>query len=128
MIDDIVNSLSRDEKREFKELRLPQDKKINPERLDDELREALGEKYISMDTGAGIVVRAADNSTKEDADLVEQIVQQHDPTKISKAEQKRADHAAAQERLKALDLSGEVDMKLLVQAIDDIRKIVLHDG
>jgi len=112
----------------FKELKLPQNKKINPERLDDEIRETLGEKYISMSTGAGIVVRADVSATTEDADLLEAIVRQHDHTQLSKREQRQAEILAARERLKALELSAKTDMPTLIAAVEDIRKLLLHDG
>ncbi len=114
----------------YKELKLPQAKKINPERLYEELQNVLGDKIVSMDTGTQIVVRADVSATDEDADLVEAIIRQHDPTQLSKREQRAVDRDAAKERLKALDLSDKKKLKLddLAQAIEDLRKIVLHDG
>ena len=112
--------------KQIKELRLPQNKKINPERLHEEMQAALGNKYLSMDTGTQIVVRADVSSTPEDADLVEAVIRQHDHTKLSQREQKQADMLAAKERLAALDLT---DKKTdVLAAINDIRTIVLHDG
>ena len=77
---------------------------INPERLDADLRAALGEACLGLSFSGGTVrVHLAAASTPQQADRAAAIVRGHDPTALTAAQQ------AAQERaaLPVFHLDGE---------------------
>ena len=115
-----------EQKLNIKELRIKQDKKINPDRLHEEIQAALGDKYIGMNTGPEIIIRATEAATAQDAALVEQIVAQHDPAKLSKKQQFSVDCNAARNRLKGITLDDKTKLSDLIPAIADMRTLLLR--
>ncbi len=124
-----------DKPKETKKLGVfPQDKAINPERLADELKTALGDKLLQVDTGqmkeaprldakgqpvldeAGkpiteqtgpfIYVVVSGEATEADLAIVEQVLKVHDPNQLSARQQRDSDAAEAYARLAAADLGA----------------------
>jgi hypothetical protein len=139
-----------DTPKRIKEGRIDQTKPLNPERLAEEMKAALGGKFISMDTGMPqvgedgkpdrnkprqIVVRLTDEATETDQQAVESVIAAHDNGKLSAHEQRIQNRAAAFKRFTALDLSALRDnvgdkaqlesiLGNLIDAMRDIQTII----
>jgi hypothetical protein len=139
---------------------LPQPAGINPDLLHEELQALLSAKYDSLDTGFAmwtimrtygqnvpkeisqlkpndlvLIVRAKAEATEADSAAVEAAVKAHDGTKLSQNQQKVAARDAAYQRLKTLDVKGELadkaapqQMTRLLEIIDDIQKVMIRYG
>lgn len=109
-----------------KEATFAQTKPINPDRLNDEIKAVLGDKYISMDTGKPhltvdgtvdetkdpqIVLRAASDATEDDLKRVETIIEAHNPALLSRIQQRAKDRVDAYQRFKGFDFEALTKLK-----------------
>lgn len=99
----------------MKQSHFKQPERINPDRLHEELREALGEIYVSSDTGVTlskedrtphVLVRVTDEATEADITTVESVLAAHKHDVLSSGQQRVKDRADAHERFKAADLKA----------------------
>lgn len=112
----------------------PQDKRINPDRLNDELKTALGEKLVSLKTGEMrknpvvdaegkpvlddtgnpvteqegpfIYVIVTGEATEADLAAVEQLIKDHDPDQLSAVQQTEKEAIDAYTRLVEADFAA----------------------
>jgi hypothetical protein len=116
-----------------------QPKHINHDRLHEEMKAALGEKYESMDTGVKltredtelkIIVRVSDDATEADTATVEKVLADHNPELLSSEQQRVKDRADAYERVKNADFAAlrrkqkaEKD-DAVIDLLEDIQRIM----
>lgn len=107
------------------------EKPINPDRLHDEVKAALGDKYISMDTvGGSILVRVSDAATEADNAAIVAIIAAHDPSALSADQTRAKERVDAYKRLTELDVTGirgktgKAQIDDIINAIADIQKLL----
>lgn len=91
--------------------------KINPQRLAEDVKKLLGDKFISISTGVlvkvgfrentVIVVNGTDAITEENDAAVKSLIETHDPTAKSSGQQHNENVKQAAERLKTVDLEAK---------------------
>jgi len=111
-----------------------QTKKINPQRLNEEIKAALGDKLVSMDTGIPvktgfiektcIVLAVTDDITEADNRTVQDIIDAHDPESKSAGQRHNENVAKATERLKTVDLKTKKDKTTMQEQIDELRALI----
>lgn len=112
---------------------------VNPDRLGDELKAALGAVYDSVDTGVRenadspdlkILVRLTDAATETDQTKVEAVLKAHDATKLSDSQQKEQARVDAFARFKAFDFAALRALKpaeqnpVIIGLLEDIQKLM----
>lgn len=94
---------------------------INFDALADEIRAALGDKYISMDMDdSSLIVRFIEDVTNADKDAVDALIQAHDHTVLSKEEKRKQAYTEANQRFKALDIDAIGSEKNSAKQTEDI--------
>ena len=74
---------------------------LNPAKLHEELRAALGEKFVGISASKGQVrIHVMDDMPKATQDLVGPLVAAHDAAKLTTAQQAEASRAAALDALR----------------------------
>lgn len=97
--------------------RTEQNKKINPEKLADELTDALGAGFGGLGTGREIVVTLTESAVETDKDLTESIVANHDAAGESRGQATRREAREALERL--INPTKAID-------VEDLRRVVVQ--
>jgi hypothetical protein len=129
----------------IKEGKIDQPEKINPDRLHEEMKARLGDKYISMDTGIPqtgedgksdrtkslqVLVRLTEDATAEDTAAAEAVIAAHDPEALSTTQQKAKDRVDAFARFKAFDFKALRELKpteqnpVIIGLLEDIQKLL----
>ncbi len=122
---------------------------INADRLHEEIKAVLGDKYESIDTGVpqlnesgkaddtkprSIVVRAKQEATEADLKLVEAAIAAHKPEALSQSQQREKDRAESFLRLKGFDfttlraLKTDEQLTVVIDLLEDIQKLMQGIG
>lgn len=104
---------------------------LNPDRLHEEVRALVGDKYISMDTDAeGITIRFTGDVTSDDKDRVSALIDAHDHTQLSAPQQRVKDRVDAFTRLKGTDFTdlrgkqGAAKLDAIIDLLQDWQKLL----
>lgn len=129
----------------MKQGKIDQPAALNPDRLNDELKAALGSKYISCDTGVlqmdanekpdrtkpvQIIVRLTDDATSADTTAAEAVIAAHNPAVLSADQQKQKDRGLAYTRFKSFDfvalrlLKPAEQNPVIIDLLADIQKLM----
>jgi hypothetical protein len=121
-----------------KQASFDQNKLIDAEKLHEEMKTALGDKYISMDTGqrergkdeTKIIVRATEDATEDDLKAVEAVIANHQPPAIPAEQQRTIDRAEAWKRMVAKDfvairkLPAAERQDAILDMLEDVQKLL----
>jgi transcriptional/translational regulatory protein YebC/TACO1 len=114
-----------------------QTKKINPQRLHEEIKTALGDKLVSMNTGERvkvgflektcIMIAVTDDITEADNVAVQAVIDAHDPEVKSAGQQHNEKVATATQRLSTVDFDAEMAKAKSVDARIELLLSYLKD-
>lgn len=100
-----------------KQAQFDQPEKINPQRLDEEIRAVLGEKYKALETGQQvkhgfatktcIFVATTDDVTENDEQAIQAVIAAHNPDEKSAGQLFNEQRKQAIEALKVADLDAD---------------------
>lgn len=112
---------------------------INPDRLQEELHEALGDRFDSVDTGvkytrdpeekAKVIVRLVDATEADDA-IVEQVLAAHKADVLSAGQQQAKDRADSYTQFISFDFEALRQMKaaeqfpIIIDLLEGIQKLM----
>lgn len=127
---------------EDKRIEYPQPKHINPERLHEELTEALGNKYISIDTGQKksrkatdffILLSLTDDATDDDKSTAGEVIRSHKPDVLSVEQKRKKAQSDADTRFRNFDFNAleamkpQEQMSVVIGLLKDIQKLLQRD-
>lgn len=114
----------------MKQGQFEQTKKINPQRLNEEIKSVLGDKLVSMDTGIPvktgfiektcIILAVTDDITEADNAAVQAVIDAHDPESKSAGQRHNENVKQATERLKTVDLKAKRDKVSIADQITEL--------
>lgn len=119
----------------MKEATFKPTKSINPDRLHEEIKAALGDVYVSMGTDEnGITVKVTESATPDDAATVEMLIAKHDPALLSSEQRRVKDRAEAYTHFVGFDFDGLRALKsaeqnsVIIDLLEDIQKLMRGVG
>lgn len=118
----------------MKQGQFDQTKKINPQRLNEEIKAVLGVKLVSMNTGERVKVgfiekeciflAVTDDITEADNAAVQAVIDAHDPEVKSAGQLHNDNVAKAVDRLKTVDLKAKKDKVSIADQITELYALI----